>query len=110
MSISSCSTLYRSVHGQQNFNNRELLLKLLRRFILFGRVLAFVRYIEVHFSLGFWIVLVITRISLYRGSVPYKYCNFGQAEEYRSLYRGLRYTLYRGSLNRGSTVFQAGGI
>ena len=69
MSIWSYSTLYRSVHssmalenwtGQQHFNNRKLLLKLLRRFIPFGlfhihlfcRMLAFIRYIKVHFTFG----------------------------------------------------------
>ena len=35
--------------------------------------------------LGFWIMFVIARISLYRGSVLWP------GEENRSLYRGLRY-------------------
>ena len=65
---------------------------------IFSRVMTFIRYIGVEIlRLGSSIVFVISRISLYRGSlcrgsVPYiSDCNFGRAEEYRSLYRGLRY-------------------
>ena len=51
----------------------------------------FKNYIGVDFCLGIWIAFFITRISLYPGSVPYIYCNFDGAEEYRSLNLGLRY-------------------
>ena len=34
---------------------------------IFRHMLTFFRYIEVYFTLGFWTVFVITRISLYRG-------------------------------------------
>ena len=55
-------------------------------------MLTFSRYIEVYFTFALvWIVFVVTRISLNRGSVDTFYCNFGRAEENRSLYRGLRY-------------------
>ena len=38
---------------------------------------------------------VITRISLNRGYVPYIFnCNFGQAEENRSFYRGLHFEVH----------------
>ena len=52
--------------------------------------------------MGFRIVFVITRISLYRGSVHTFYCYFGRAEEYRPVIP--RTLLNRGLLNRGSTV------
>ena len=69
-----CTDLYIELYGtgklnrSTNFNNRKLLLKLLRRFILvglfrihlFGRVLAFIRYIGVQFTFG---LLDFTRYS-----------------------------------------------
>ena len=59
-------------------------------------MLTFIRYIEVYLRLRFWIVFVITRISL--NEVRYIEvlfhvfcCNFGRAEENCSLYRRIRY-------------------
>ena len=74
---------------------------------IFCRVMTFIRYIGVDFTFGLLDCVrckedfVISRFVKSRFCSTF-YCNFGRAEEYRSLYRGLRYTEVRS--NRGSTV------
>ena len=60
-------------------------------------MLAFTRYIEVHFKFGLLDCarynedFVISRFRYIEVLFHTFYCNFGRADEYRSLYRGLRY-------------------
>ena len=56
--------------------------------------------------MGFRIVFVTTRISLYGGFVHTFYCYFGRAEEYCLVIPGT--LLYRGLLNQGSAVVRGG--
>ena len=73
----------------------------------FGHMLTFIRYMKVILHMHFWIVFVITRIllnqgSLYQASVPYILLSFWMG--WRKLFVIPRTSLYRGLLNRGSTV------
>ena len=70
-------------------------------------MLTFIRYMKVILHMHLWIVFMITRIllnqgSLYQGSVPYILLSFWMG--WRKLFVIPRTSLYRGSLNRGSTV------
>ena len=60
--------------------------KLLCFSFIFCRVMTFIRYIAVDFTFG-----VIDCVRYIEVLFHTFYCNFGRAEEYRSLYRGLRY-------------------
>ena len=59
-------------------------------------MLAFIRYIEVHFTFGLLDCacynedFVISRFRYVEVLFRTFYCNFGRADEYRSLYQGLR--------------------
>ena len=60
-------------------------------------MLAFIRYIEVHFTFGLLDCVrckedfVISRFIMIEVLFHTFCCNLSRAEEYRSLYRGLRY-------------------
>ena len=63
---------------------------------IFNRVMTFIRYIRVDFTFEpldcvRYIVDFVTSRFVTEVLFHTFYCNFGRAEEYRSLYRGLRY-------------------
>ena len=68
---------------------------------IFCRVMTSIRYIRVDFTFKLLDFVrynkdfVISRFVISRFCSITIYCNFGRAEEYRSLYRGLRYNEVR---------------
>ena len=74
--------------------------------------MTFMRYIGVDFT--FWLfdlyVFVITKISLYRGSLRSRFCSIHFTVTLAGLKNIVRYTedFVRGSLNRDSTVYERG--
>ena len=61
-----------------------------------------IRYIEVVLRLGFWIIFVISKNSLFRGSIPSILLQLWPGHKISFVIS--RTSLNRGSLNRGSTV------
>ena len=53
---------------------------------IFCRVMTFIRYIGLDFTFG-----LLDCVRQYNEHFHTFYCNFGRAEEYRSLYRRFRY-------------------
>ena len=77
---------------------------------VFCRVMTFNRYKWGDFTFGLTLDcvrynedLVTSKFGISRFCFYTFYCNFGRAEEYRSLYRGLRY-IEVSSISRASTV------
>ena len=58
---------------------------------VFCLVLTFVRYIELYYTFGLLDCVCYTKVHYIEVLSHTIYCNFGWAEEYRSLCRGLRY-------------------
>ena len=58
---------------------------------IFWRGMTFISYTRVAFTFGVLDCVRYIEVRHIEGLFHTFYCNFGRAEEYRSLYRGLRY-------------------